>query len=533
MSDAEGKDQPTSQQRVPYFFSQYPIVGILSLWFVIHFIWISSLDLSDLPGAGGTVYMLKTIQQSFSGNAFAVWLSYFPNIPLDIKSSYYSQVGSFLGFIGLLLCGWSLRGRKGLIGCGLLGGIWTVIHEYAIYIGPDSWSFGLCWLSVGLCWFAMQQGFLSATILFIGSAYAMKTAASIKFLSLPAICFLPMAILTVDKWKKHHLFYVSALLLVIYSCFPDMNGSTTLQGGLRIPEVDWLPISMGWFKLKMLYALGQPQGKFDQFLIGAVISSIFISFTDKKYRILLLTIASSLVLCVSAFILEDRLRIRLLTPASLGVMTVVGCGIGEIITSKRLWIGGWIIALFLCVDNFAFLHHFSKYRSQWAGYTDTTIPVPDMWQNQYRENNTFFRGTSMYGSISARRTIQSQFASYEPNTSVLYTMRLRDERESNLLVYSRLEKQQAQTLNIHQCCQSRGGNFSVCAQNLIQHIESTGGLLVVPQKGPWLRIHANEKNWRTQLSKAMKMSQNFFEDDYWMWVSVPPKRNTAKLFCNK
>ena len=35
-------------------------------------------------------------------------------------------------------------------------------------------------------------------------------------------------------------------------------------------------------------------------------------------------------------------------------MTVVGCGIGEIITSKRLWIGGWIIALFLCVDNFAF-----------------------------------------------------------------------------------------------------------------------------------------------------------------------------------
>ena len=57
-------------------------------------------------------------------------------------------------------------------------------------------------------------------------------------------------------------------------CFPDMNGSKTLQGGLRIPEVDWLPISMGWFKLKMLYALGQPQGKFDQFLIGAVISSI-------------------------------------------------------------------------------------------------------------------------------------------------------------------------------------------------------------------------------------------------------------------
>ena len=108
------------------------------------------------------------------------------------------------------------------------------------------------------------------------------------------------------------------------------DGSKTLQGGLRIPEVDWLPISMGWFKLKMLYALGQPQGKFDQFLIGAVISSIFISFTDKKYRILLLTIASSLVLCVSAFILEDRLRIRLLTPASLGVMTVVGCGIGEI-----------------------------------------------------------------------------------------------------------------------------------------------------------------------------------------------------------
>ena len=123
MSDAEEKDQPTSQQRGPYFFfSQYPIVGILSLWFVIHFIWMSSLDLSDLPGAGGTVYMLKTIQQSFQGNAFAVWLSYFPNIPLDIKSSYYSQVGSFFRIHWAASLRLESTGSKGFDRMWLVGG---------------------------------------------------------------------------------------------------------------------------------------------------------------------------------------------------------------------------------------------------------------------------------------------------------------------------------------------------------------------------------------------------------------------------
>ena len=63
----------------------------------------------------------------------------------------------FLGLVGLLLCGWSLGRSKGLIGCGVIGATWTVIHEYGIHIGPDAWTFGLSWLSIGLCWYAMQQ----------------------------------------------------------------------------------------------------------------------------------------------------------------------------------------------------------------------------------------------------------------------------------------------------------------------------------------------------------------------------------------
>ena len=74
-----------------------------------------------------------------------------------------------------------------------------------------------------------------------------------------------MALFTIRKWTLLHIVHLILIGGVVFVCFPQMQGATTLQGSLRVPEVDWLPISMGWFKLNMLYTLGQPYGKFDQF----------------------------------------------------------------------------------------------------------------------------------------------------------------------------------------------------------------------------------------------------------------------------
>ncbi len=502
--------------------------GIIIIWLVLQCIWRYVLDLSDLPGAAGTISIVKSVQGQTQGHHFSTWLSYFPSISIETKALFLGWFGTLLAIIGSLLCGWSIGRNKGLIGCGIIVSLWAVMHDYAISIGPDSWSFGLSWLGVGLCWLAMQQRhFVLCALLLVGSVCSMKEAMAVKFLAFPTICFLPMAICTIRNWSKLQFLHLMFLTFAIYLCLPQMNGSTTLQGGLRIPEVDWLPIHMGWFKLKMLYAQGQGHAKFDQLLIGAVVSSLFLYRQQKLLP--LLTIASCLVLCVSAFVLEDRIRVRLLTPASIGVLSVTGWGLGHALTSKfGRYITG-VVVFFLLMDNWAYLHHISKSQSSWTGSEDHTIAAPSLWQNQFVENQTLFKDQSLYGSVSARKLIREGLKNQ--NSSAIYTMRLRDERESSLLVYAWLEGHQGQVLDIHKCCQGYGGQFDLCSKRIVQHVEQHGGFLILPQKGLWLRIHNNEKNWKTKLEKAMRQNDSFLENKYWMWINILPKGN-PKLFCS-
>ena len=517
----------------------HSVIVVCMIWLCIQILWFFTLDLSDLPGAAGTMSMIKAKQQDWEAHPFSIWLSYMPQYNMETKAIFYGIAGSFLGFVGLLLCGWSLGRSKGLIGCGLIGSTWTVIHEYGIHIGPDSWTFGLSWLSIGLCWYAMQQRSLFWTSLCIlSSAYLLQLAITIKFLAIPVLCFIPMALCTIRKWTYWHVFHVVMLGFVLFFCFPKMNGSTTLQGNLRIPEVDWLPISMGWFKLNMLYALGQPYGKLDQFVIGAVVTVIVVTLFQKnetKPQIILLTLTSSLVLCVSAFVLEDRIQIRLLAPASLGIITVAGYGIGIVMQSKRMSFLclGLIIPFLLLMDNWGYVHHYSQLRSQWTGSISRSISAPQIWQSQYKANNTLFKSTSLYGSIAIRNTLQKHLSqTSSTNSVVLYTMRLRDGREANLEIYSYLEGHLSQVLDIQKCCPIAIGNLEVCANRIVQHVETYGGFLVVPKGGPWHRVHHNEQNWKGYLQKSIQQSPSVLEDSYWMWLFVPPKNpNQPTFFC--
>ena len=517
----------------------YSVIVVFIIWLGIQSFWFCTLDLSDLPGAGGTMSMFKALQQDWQAHPFSIWLSYMPQYNLESKAIFYSIAGSFLGFVGLLLCGWSLGRSKGLIGCGLLGSTWTVIHEYGIHVGPDSWTFGLSWFSIGLCWYAMQQRNLFwCSLCVFASGYLLKLAIHIKFLAIPVLCFVPMAIFTIRKWTYWHIFHIVMLSIVIIICFPQMNGSTTLQGNLRIPEIDWLPISMGWFKLNMLYTLGQPYGKFDQFLIGAVVTAIFVTWFQHqqkatKSHIILLTLASSLVLCVSAFILEDRIQIRLLTSASLGIMAISGYGIGILFQSKKIKFVflGLFIPFLLLMDNWAYVHHYGQLRAQWTGSTNHSIAAPQIWQTQYKANNTLFKSTSLYGSIAIRNTfIKSIQQVFSTNSIVLYTMRLRDGRETNLLLYSHLENHQSQVLDIQKCCPIAQGNLKTCANRIVQHVETYGGFLVVPKGDPWDRVHHNEQNWKGYLQKSIQKSSFVSEDPYWMWLFVPPKDQKKPIF---
>ena len=181
------------------------------------------------------------------------------------------------------------------------------------------------------------------------------------------------------------------------------------------------------------------------------------------------------------------------------------------------------------MDNWAYVHHYSKTRSYWTGARDNSIAAPHVWQAQYKINNTFFKSTSLYGGIAIRKTLQ-EVSSKHP--VVLYTMRLRDGRENNLLLYGLLEGLPSQVLDIQKCCPISIGNIENCAVRIVQHIEKYGGFLVVPKGGPWNRIHHNEENWKGYLQKSIQKSSSFEEDSYWMWLFVPAKGSyKASLFC--
>ena len=137
------------------------------------------------------------------------------------------------------------------------------------------------------------------------------------------------------------------------------------------------------------------------------------------------------------------------------------------------------------MDNWAYVHHYSKTRSDWTGAIDNSIAAPQIWQSQYKINNTFLKVRlcmEVLQSEKLYKNISSPFSSKTP--VVLYTMRLRDGRENSLLLYGLLEDHPSQLLDIQTCCPLSLGNIENCAFRVVQHVEKYGGFLVVPKEGP-------------------------------------------------
>ena len=104
----------------------------------------------SVPGAAGTVSLLKSTPPHNLFHPYVEWLSYIPLLSLEHTFYFLSWLGLFSGICGSMLCGWSLGRKRGMVGCGIIAAFWVAIHDYGIVIGPDPWAFGLSWLAVGL-----------------------------------------------------------------------------------------------------------------------------------------------------------------------------------------------------------------------------------------------------------------------------------------------------------------------------------------------------------------------------------------------
>ena len=116
------------------------------------------------------------------------------------------------------------------------------------------------------------------------------------------------------------------------------------------------------------------------------------------------SICASLVLVVSAFVLEDRLGTRLLVPASFGVLVILA----SLFRTWTLFLP--VVVVGLGLEMWAFVDQFQDRRAQWGNAQRLNIPrAPSLWRSQYPENSTIFKGLSLYGGVQAREEIEEYF----------------------------------------------------------------------------------------------------------------------------
>ena len=327
------------------------------------------------------------------------------------------------------------------------------------------------------------------------------TSISVKFLSAPLMLFIALTPLTSKNWKGHHWAYTPLFILAAALKYDLWWGQPIIgrefQGGLRVPEIDWLPLASGWSKLSELHRMGMSEGKFEQLIFGLALLFPFTSF-QRKWRIFILSLCSVIVLCVSAFVLEDRIRIRLLAPASFGVVAVLGACAGNVFQNLKAskW---WLLPIssVLLLDTWSFLYSFGERQHQWGLNEAHSIPKPPQpWSEQYVSNPSIFKDISLYGGAEAHQII----AQSSSTTRRVYSMRIRDEREDSLHTYAMFYDKSFDVLDPTKCCSSAS---SKCARAILLQAQQSGSLTLLPLKnGPWRRVHKNEVTWNDLLLEA-------------------------------
>ena len=355
---------------------------------------------------------------------------------------------------------------------------------------------------------------------------------SVKFLAAPLFLFVCLTPLTASSLKDHHWLYLSLCAIgagLNYDLWwnrPIIG--LTFQGGLRIPEIDWLPVASGWSKLIELHNMGMSEGKFEQLALALAAIFPFVKY-KKKWRIFLLGLCSVIILCVCAFVLEDRIRMRLLAPASFGLVVVLSASAGKIFQNFRLskW---WLlpISIFLLLDTWSFLYSFGERQQKWSLNDPHSFPKPPKpWSEQYTDNISIFKDISLYGGAGAHQII----AEHKNSANRIYSMRLRDEREESLYTYAMLQGLDFERINPTVCCST--ADFK-CARSVLTQAQQSGALTLLPlKKAPWLRVHKNEARWYDLLLKAGKSLDQMQERDSWLVLpptgtsGPPPCLNTA------
>lgn len=472
------------------------------LFFVFHYLLWFLLDLSDLPGAAGTLHLYEAMKGSSKLYEMSFLYSWLVHKGYSYSFAMWSTtfLGVCAGFWGVMLGAWAYDGKKGIRNLAWILLFWPPIHLYGWLIGVDSFVFGLSFLGAGLMWAALRLRFWGLILMPLGGVL-LHVALSFKLMTAPILLCVLLSPTAVRDWNKWHVPLLVMLLATLAFVLPEFSSDGSLQGGLRIPEVDWLPVAMGWDRLRGMPAMGMPEGKWDQLILLCVLAGAVVR--GKWGFRTLGSICASLVLVVSAFVLEDRLGTRLLAPASFGVLVILPSLFRKWVYFLPVVVGG------LGLEMWAFLDQFQERRASWANTEALTIPrAPSLWRAQYPENPTIFKGLSLYGAAQARAEIEKSPA------PMVYSMRLRDGRENSLFVYARLVGKETRTLDVNRCCARNSDKL--CAKKIITELAEKGALVLIPTRVEnWDRVYSNETRWNRALLKEVETQLSYKSLSSW------------------
>ena len=318
-----------------------------------------SLDLSDLPGAAGTLHMQEAMLGSYRSTEINYLYIVMNNLGFSFLWSawFFSFLGVMLSYVGLLLGGYAYGGRDAARYLAWLLLFWSPLHQYGWLIGVDSLSVGVACFGTGLIWLAFRHpkwGWLGL----IPAGLLLSKGVELKLLVAPVLLCALLAPFAIQK--KHKMLAVVALFSIaaVGFAFPQISSDGQLQGGLRIPEVDWLPIAMGWDRLQNMSNIGMPEGKWDQLIVLCVVGTIV--GLRAWYVRFFPAIVAILILVVTAFILEDRLSTRLLFPAAFGVLVLLP---SLFLRWPKIIV---VIVLGMFLDFWAFVDQWQERRVEWA-----------------------------------------------------------------------------------------------------------------------------------------------------------------------